>query len=102
MLCQLTLTSYRRIEYGSVRVAMILRRLPQVVHSLTANAALSREVWDWHTGRLVRPGFGRCRGPVAVGILVPRCAAHPRDDRPFSRGQVGMVVEEEPLQPGRF
>lgn len=46
---------------------------------------------------LKRPGFGRCRGPVAVGVFVPRRAAHPRDNRPFGRGQVGVIVKEEAL-----
>ena len=48
-------------------------------------------------GGLERPGFRRRRRPVAVGIFVPCRAAHPRDNRPFGRGQVGVVVEEEAL-----
>ena len=81
---------------------MILRRPPQVGHSLTANAARSREVLGWRTGRLERRGFRRRRGPVAVWIFVPRCATHPRDDRPFGCGQVGVIVEEEALESGLF
>lgn len=62
-----------------------------------ANSVLLQEVLGLGTGRLKRPGFGRRRRPVAVGIFVPRRAAHTRDDRPFGCGQMGVIVEEEAL-----
>lgn len=41
----------------------------------------------------------RGRGPVALGIPGPRDSAPARDHLPLTRGQMGLVVEEETLRP---